>query len=243
MHPLETRIGYKFRNSLLLAEALTHSSLSRETRQVRFDNQRLEHLGDAVIQLLFSEYLFTRFPDADEGRLTKARARLVSGDALAVYAQSIQLGAHLMMGRSDEQNGGRERLSTLADAFEALVGAIYLDGGLPSARAFMLTHTREQLARDHDEGLPKELNSKGCLQEILQALPALPGAAPDAPRNPTYRIVAQTGPDHAKCFTAEVCWNDRILGCGHGTTKQLAEFAAASDALLSRRWEEVIHQP
>ena len=115
MHPLEERIGYKFRNSLLLAEALTHASLGHETQKAHFDNQRLEYLGDAVLQLLFSEHLFRRFASEGEGVLTKTRARLVSGEALAVYAQRLGLGDYLMMGRGDESSGGRRRAYTLAD--------------------------------------------------------------------------------------------------------------------------------
>ena len=235
MHPLEARIGYKFRNSLLLAEALTHSSLGHETQQVHFDNQRLEYLGDAVLQLLFSEYLFRRFNDAAEGHLTKSRARLVSGEALAVYAQNIALGEHLMMGRGDESSGGRRRASTLADAFEALVGAIYLDGGLGAARAFVLTQARDPLATVHQQP-PLEINPKGRLQEILQALPPVGTGNTAAPRNPTYRIVAQSGPDHSKCFTAHVEWNQLTLGRGQGASKQQAESAAAIDALRSELW-------
>ena len=235
MHPLEARIGYKFRNSLLLAEALTHSSLGHETQQVHFDNQRLEYLGDAVLQLLFSEYLYRRFTEAAEGHLTKNRARLVSGEALAVYAQNIALGEHLMMGRGDESSGGRRRASTLADAFEALVGAIYLDGGLGAARSFVLTQAREPLSTVHQQP-PLEINPKGRLQEILQALPPAPGGDSATPRNPTYRIVAQTGPDHAKTFTAQVDWNHLALGRGQGASKQLAESAAAIDALRAELW-------
>ncbi len=235
MHPLEEQIGYKFRNSLLLAEALTHPSLGHETQQVHFDNQRLEYLGDAVLQLLFSEHLFRRFPDVGEGHLTKSRARLVSGETLAVYARRFHLGDHLMMGRGDESNGGRRRTSTLADAFEALVGAMYLDGGLGAARAFVMTQAREQLSSVHQQA-PIEVNPKGRLQEILQALPPRGGDLA-APRNPTYSILAQSGPDHAKSFTACVHWNGLALGQGGGASKQHAESAAAIDALRARRWE------
>ncbi len=241
MHPLEDRIGYKFRNSLLLAEALTHSSLGHETQQVHFDNQRLEYLGDAVLQLLFSEHLYRRFTEAAEGHLTKSRARLVSGEALAVYAQSIQLGDHLMLGRGDESSGGRRRSGTLADAFEALVGAIYLDGGLGAARNFVMTQAREQLATVHQQA-PLEINPKGRLQEILQALPPLDGTDLVAPRNPTYRIVSQVGPDHAKSFTAEVHWNERILGSGQGPSKQQAESAAAIAALRTEVWKTTVDE-
>jgi ribonuclease-3 len=236
MHPLEARIGYKFRNSLLLAEALTHSSLGHETQQVHFDNQRLEYLGDAVLQVLFSEYLFRRFTDADEGPLTKSRARLVSGEALAVYARAIELGQHLMMGRGDESNGGRRRSSTLADAFEALVGAMYLDGGLGAARSFVLTQAKDQLASLHEQP-PLEINPKGALQEILQALP--PPANGAVPRSPVYTILSQAGPDHAKSFVAQVDWRGLALGCGHGASKQQAESAAALDALRNKSWAAV----
>src|SRR3954468_8208850 len=118
MNPLEQRLHYKFRNPLLLAEALTHPSLGHETQRHHFDNQRLEYLGDAVLQLIFTEYLFDRFPDAPEGNLTKLRARLVSRDGLRTFAQTLELGRYIMMGRGEEANGGRERPSALSDAYE-----------------------------------------------------------------------------------------------------------------------------
>ena len=169
MSPLEERIGYKFRNSLLLAEALTHPSLAHETQQPHFDNQRLEYLGDAVIQLVFTEHLFHLYPDASEGRLTKLRARLVSGEALRSYAQGLELGRFLMMGRGDENSGGRHRASTLADAFEALAGALFLDSGLEIVRRFLLGQAQHRLADLNCQ--PLEVNPKGQLQEILQSLP------------------------------------------------------------------------
>ena len=124
MNPLEERIGYKFRNSLLLAEALTHSSISLERKDYPFDNQRLEFLGDAVLQLVITEELFLRFPDFTEGQLTKIRTRLVSRTALKEHARHLRLGEHLMMGRGEETSGGRDRASTLGDSFEALVGGL-----------------------------------------------------------------------------------------------------------------------
>lgn len=169
MSPVEERIGHKFRNSLLLAEALTHPSLAHETQQPHFDNQRLEYLGDAVIQLVFSEHLFHLYPDAGEGRLTKLRARLVSGEALRSYAQGLELGRFLMMGRGDENSGGRHRASTLADAFEALAGALFLDSGLEVARRFLLAQAQVRLGELDRQ--PLEVNPKGQLQEILQSLP------------------------------------------------------------------------
>src|SRR5580700_9322911 len=138
MNPLEQRIGYKFRNSLLLAEALTHPSLGHETQRHHFDNQRLEFLGDAVLQLIFTDHLFRLFPHYSEGQLTKLRSRLVSREGLKVHAASIGLGNYLMMGKGEETSGGRVRSSALADAFEALIGAMYLDSDLDTVRKFVL---------------------------------------------------------------------------------------------------------
>src|SRR5271170_4574898 len=134
MTPLEERIRYKFRNSLLLAEALTHPSLGYETQRHHFDNQRLEFLGDAVLQLVFTEHLFNLFPNFSEGQLTKLRSRLVSREGLKVHAISIGLGNFLMMGKGEESSGGRARSSALADAFDALIGAMYLDSDLATVR-------------------------------------------------------------------------------------------------------------
>jgi len=145
--PLEERIGYKFRNSLLLAEALTHPSLGHEAQRYHFDYQRLEFLGDAVLQLVITEYLFSHFQVEAEGQLTKLRSRLVSRDALRTHAAALDLGGYILMGRGEEASGGRERTSTLADAFEALIGALYLDGGLEVAKNFILTQTRADLAK------------------------------------------------------------------------------------------------
>ncbi len=148
MHPLEQRIGYKFRNPLLLAEALTHPSLGHETQQRHFDNQRLEFLGDAILQLVITEYLFGHFGDQPEGQLTKLRSRLVSRDALKAHAAALDLGQFLLMGRGEEASGGRARVSTLADAFEALLGAVYLDGGLEKTRKVILDQA-QQVCRNY----------------------------------------------------------------------------------------------
>src|SRR5205823_13603349 len=163
--PLEERIGYKFRNSLFLAEALTHPSLGHEVQQHHFDNQRLEFLGDAVLQLVMTEYLCGHFKNEAEGKLTKLRSRLVSREALAIHAASIEIGRYLMMGRGEEASGGRERNSTLADAFEALVGAIYLDSDLATVRQFILEQAAGDLTQLVEE--PIDINPKGHLQELL----------------------------------------------------------------------------
>ena len=171
MTPLEERIGYKFRNSLLLAEALTHPSLGHEAQRYHFDYQRLEFLGDAVLQLVITEYLFSNFQGEAEGQLTKLRSRLVSRDALRAHAAALDLGHYILMGRGEEASGGRERTSTLADAFEALIGALYLDGGLDVAKNFILTQTRADLAKlaGRAGGFQSERRSSGAVTKHLAA--------------------------------------------------------------------------
>jgi ribonuclease-3 len=226
MNPLEQRIKYKFRNSLLLAEALTHPSLGHETQRHHFDNQRLEFLGDAVLQLIFTEYLFDHYPDFSEGELTKLRARLVSREGLRVHAESIGLGKYLMMGRGEESSGGRERASALADAYEALIGAMYLDSDYVTVRRVVLTEARALL--ESLDVNPPDTNPKGRLQEILQAI---------SPVSPTYPIVHQSGPEHMKSFVAKIVWDGIELGAGEGRSKKEAEVAAARDALLRQLWK------
>jgi ribonuclease-3 len=225
--PLEERIGYKFRNSLLLAEALTHPSLGHEAQRYHFDYQRLEFLGDAVLQLVITEYLFSHFQAEAEGQLTKLRSRLVSRDALKTHAGALDLGRYILMGRGEEASGGRERTSTLADAFEALIGALYLDGGLDIAKNFILTQTRADLAKLAEE--PVDFNPKGDLQELLQSI---------SPRSPVYELVSQSGPEHEKTFVSQVIWEGIVLGQGTGRSKKQAETAAALEALQLKRWEK-----
>lgn len=227
MTPLEERIGYKFRNSLLLAEALTHPSVGHEAQNYHFDYQRLEFLGDAVLQLVITEYLFRNFRVEAEGQLTKLRSRLVSRDALKTHAAVLDLGRYILMGRGEESTGGRERTSTLADAFEALIGALYLDGGLEVAKMFILKQTRDDLEKLAEE--PVDINPKGDLQELLQSI---------SPRSPVYELVSQSGPEHEKTFVSQVVWEDIVLGQGSGRSKKQAETAAAFEALQLRRWKK-----
>ena len=227
MTPLEESIGYKFRNSLLLAEALTHPSLGHETQRYHFDYQRLEFLGDAVLQLVITEHLFRNFRVEAEGQLTKLRSRLVSRDALKTHAAALDLGRYILMGRGEETSGGRERTSTLADTFEALIGALYLDGGLEVAKNFILAQTRGDLEKLAEE--PVDINPKGDLQEFLQSI---------SPRSPIYELVSQSGPEHEKTFISQVVWEGIVLGQGSGRSKKQAETAAALEALNSRRWEK-----
>ena len=225
MNPLEERIGYKFRNSLLLAEALTHPSLGHETQRHHFDNQRLEFLGDAVLQLIFTVDLFNRFPTHSEGQLTKMRSRLVSREGLKVHALGIGLGEYLMMGRGEEANGGRVRASSLADAFEALVGAMFLDSNFATVAEFVLREAAPDIENLKLE--PLDVNPKGRLQELLQSISAM---------NPIYRILEQSGPEHQKKFVAEVSWGGKPLGVGEGSSKKEAEASAAVKALHNQLW-------
>lgn len=227
MSPLEERIGYKFRNSRLLAEAITHPSLRHETQRHEFDNQRLEFLGDAILQLVITEYLYDKFRAEPEGQLTKLRSRLVSRDTLKKRGLALDLGSFLMMGRGEEASGGRARTSTLADAFEALIGAVYLDSDLETARKFILTQARPDLEQVAKE--PVDINPKGNLQELLQGI---------SPASPVYKTLSQSGPEHAKTFVVEVVWEGVALGKGKGPSKKHAETAAAEEAMQLRRWEK-----
>jgi len=227
MNPLEERIGYKFRNSLLLAEALTHPSVGHETQRHHFNNQRLEFLGDAILQLVITEYLYQHFSSEAEGQLTKLRSRLVSRESLRVRAAELDLGQYLMIGRGEEASGGRKRASTLADAYEALIGAIYLDSDLETARRFILNQSKpdlEQLA-----AAPVDINPKGHLQELLQSI---------SPSSPAYETVSESGPEHDKTFVVKCLWEGLVLGEGTGRSKKQAETAAAADAMKRRVWEK-----
>jgi ribonuclease-3 len=222
---LEDRIRYHFRNPLLLSEALTHPSVAHEGKRPHFDNQRLEFLGDAVLQLVITEHLFARYKEAGEGRLTSRRSRLVSRESLKVHGAGLDLGRHLLIGRGEEASGGRRRDSTLADAFEALLGAIYLDSDLETVRRFILEEMRVDLERIEEE--PLEVNPKGQLQELLQAI---------SPRSPLYELLSQEGREHEKTFSVRVVWENKVLGAGTGRSKKQAETAAALVALKEQAW-------
>lgn len=227
MNSLEDVLGYKFTNSLLLAEALTHPSLAYETQRPSFDNQRLEFLGDAVIQLVLTELLYEMFPGFNEGKLTKLRARLVSGDALKQFAKNMNLGEYVMMGKGEESTGGRERASTLADAFESVMGAVYLDGGLEEAKKAVAKICSEAIERVAKS--PEEKNPKGQLQEALQAITR---------ESPIYEVFDESGPDHHKVFQVRVVWKKMTLGVGAGNSKKNAEAMAAKNAIAQALWEE-----
>ncbi len=227
MSPLEERIGYKFRNSLLLAEALTHPSLGHETQRHHFNNQRLEFLGDAILQVVITDFLFRHFSSDAEGQLTKLRSRLVSREALKAHGAALGLGQYLMMGRGEIASGGRERTSTLADAFEALIGAIYLDSDLETARKFILTQAAPDLEQLAEE--PVDINPKGHLQELLQSI---------SPSSPVYELVSESGPEHNKTFAVKCVWERMVLGEGSGHSKKQAETAAAAEAMEKKVWKK-----
>ena len=218
--PFQKRLGYAFKQPELMELALTHPSLSHEQSEKLINNQRLEFLGDAVLQLIISAELYKRFSSRDEGSLSKARARLVNREALAERATEIHLGKELSLSRGEERNGGRNRPSALADAFEALVGAIYLDGGFTRVKKFIHTQFAEQFD-GADSGRYKG-NPKGELQEILQGKSAVA---------PEYRLMEMEGPDHDRSFVCAVRHSGCELGRGSGKSKKNAEMNAAATAI------------
>ena len=220
----QTRLGYKFRDESLLRLALTHPSVAHESGETQPHNQRLEFLGDAVLQLVLTRELYEKFPTFNEGPLTKARAKLVNRSALAERAQALGLGAYLILSRGEEMHGGRERASALADAFEALLGAIFLDGGFDAASKFILREFGTAFGELGE--LPGIENPKGELQELLQAR---------SPEAPEYHVVSVAGPDHDRLFECTVHHDDVELARGSGKSKKAAESEAALAALKKLR--------
>jgi ribonuclease III len=236
---LETALNYYFRRPGLLEQALTHSSQAREqesqqTGENKYqvsDNEQLEFLGDSVLSLVTSEELFQRFPQFREGQLSKLRAHLVSEKHLIQVAQQLELGQYLRLGRGEEKSGGRGKTAMLVDAFEAILAAIYLDGGLEAARAFVLREVvSPEMERMQQEGgaLPVT-DFKSALQEAAQGL-GLP--------QPSYVLVREAGPEHSKIFTVEARLNTRdkaetdYVGRAQGSTKKTAEQDAARQLLI-----------
>lgn len=228
---LEERLGHKFSSRELLDRALTHSSAVPELRGAAADgtgngialadNERLEFLGDAVLELLASEYLLAAFPEWTEGQLSKSRARIVNAGSLEAAARRLRLGEHLRVGRGEEKTGGREKQTLLADAFEAVVAAVYLDAGLGAAREVLQRVLFEQALEERGERIA-ESDRKSALQEFLQGR----GQAPAE-----YRLAGESGPDHQKVFQIEVWINGECMAKGEGSTKKEAEQQAARSAL------------
>ena len=223
LEELEQTIGHRFRQPELLERALTHRSAAPDgtVTEIRADNEQLEYLGDAVLGMLVSEYLVGTFPHWSEGQLSKSRARLVNAASLYSAARRLNLGEHLRLGKGEEKTGGREKPALLADAFEAVVAAVYLDAGLPASREFV---KRALLDEAIDlEGNRLELSDhKSALQEFLQAQ----GLA-----SPRYTVLRETGPDHRKTFWMQVDVPGFVNATGTGANKKEAEQSAAAQAL------------
>lgn len=211
-------IGYKFNNKKLLVQALTHSSFANEHKMSKLENnERLEFLGDAVLEIITSDYLFNNYKDMLEGELTKFRASIVCEPTLASFANDISLGNYIRLGKGEENSGGRSRASVLSDAAEALIGAIYLDGGLEGARSFI----QKKFLKDIEKR-KLFIDSKTHLQEIIQK-------SSDHPIE--YIIINEKGPDHNKIFEVEVRHDHKAIGIGQGRSKKSAEQNAAFDAI------------
>jgi ribonuclease-3 len=207
----------------LLELAFTHSSYSREHGLDELaNNQRLEYLGDAVLDLVFAEYLYQSYPEMPEGDLTRLKAALVRKSALAAVARQLNLGQYILLGRGEETTGGRGKASLLADVVEALIGAVFLGRDFESAREFVLEHFRSLLA--DVESRDSLRDHKSALQELLQARSMSP---------PRYRVINTEGPPHDRWFTVEACLNGEVIGTGEGGAKRAAEQEAAEEALAS----------
>lgn len=220
MNDLEKKIAYAFKDTNLLTMALTHSSRANELKKKESSNERLEFLGDSVLNIVVSDYLYKTYTDMPEGELTKQRASLVCEKSLCKFAKEINLGTYLYLGRGEMNTGGRERSSILADTFEAVIAAIYLDSGMEEAARFILGFVQKELECQKKQTFK---DYKTILQEVIQ-------------QNPeeilSYTLVAESGPDHDKRFTVEVHLNSNCIGKGSGKSKKDAEQHAAREALL-----------
>ena len=227
---LESILGHQFRDARWLHQALMHSSRipERAAEEPAESNEKLEFLGDAVLELIVSEELVREFPDWSEGQLSKSRARLVNATAISLSAQRLGLGKYLHLGRGEEKTGGRTKPALLADAYEALIAAIYLDGGLEAARGFVRRTLVEGAITSEAERLG-HTDHKSALQEFLQSRGMAPGA---------YHVIAESGPDHQKTFRVEVRIAGQASAIGSGRTKKEAEQSAAIAALIQLGAEE-----
>ena len=219
----ETYIHYHFKDKHLLLEALSHSSYANEKRKTRKCNERLEFLGDSVLSIVVSEFLFHKYPELPEGELTKLRASMVCEKALHVFAKEIHLGEFLLLGKGEEHTGGRSRSSILADAFEAVIAAIFLDGGMDAAKRHILRFIPDD--PEEEKKQPSGFHDyKTQLQELVQQK-----------RNQvlTYLLAGESGPDHDKQFDVQVALNGTVVGSGRGSSKKRAEQDAARNAIAA----------
>jgi ribonuclease-3 len=224
LNEFEERIGYQFRNLGLLRQALTHSSYANEKHMKKLsDNERLEFLGDAVLEIISSEFLYHNYPDVPEGQLTKLRASIVCEPTLALCTEELHLGEYLYLGKGEDMTGGRKRKSVLSDALEAVIGAIYLDGGFANAKEFV-----EKYILTDIEHKKLFYDSKTILQEVVQG----------EHEELSYKLTGESGPDHAKSFEVEVWIGSKKISEGSGQTKKAAEQDAAYHALIKLREQE-----
>ena len=227
LEEFQGKIRYYFNYKELLIEALSHSSYANEKRKGRNSNERLEFLGDSVLSIVVSQYLFEHFTHLPEGELTKIRASLVCEKSLYEFAKQIDLGEHILLGKGEENTGGRERVSILADAFEAVIAAVFLDGGLEAAKR----HILKFIPKDIDDRKPVSFSDhKTILQEIIQKNPE---------EKVEYKLVGQSGPDHNKAFKVQVRLNSNVIGTGIGRSKKEAEQMAAKEALELMGYESL----
>ncbi len=222
---LMQRMGYTFQDQTLLVNALTHSSYAHEHHRNGKDNERLEFLGDAVLGFVCAEYLFSLL-SSQEGELTKVRASVVCEKALASYANTLELGDFLLLGHGEQTSGGNTRPSILSDAFEAVLAAVYLDGGMQAAKAFVMPFLEKEVASQRRRQFK---DYKTLLQEIVQQNPG---------ERLSYELVKEAGPDHQKRFTVEVHLNSNVVGTGVGRSKKEAEQQAAREALKWMGYDE-----
>ncbi len=222
LQELENRIGYSFNDIALLKQAMTHSSYANEQKINKFQNyERLEFLGDAVLELVSSEFLYNEYPSVPEGQLTKMRASMVCEPSLAFCAKDLELGEFLLLGKGEESTGGRKRDSITSDAMEAVIGAIFLDGGMKCAKDFIYRFILSDL-----EDKQLFYDSKTNLQEYIQG---------KLKKDFQYNLTDEYGPEHNKTFCVEVLVDGEIVGTGSGRTKKAAEQQAAYEALLTLR--------
>lgn len=226
LEEFEQRIGYSFKDKSLLFEALSHSSFANESRHKYRSNERLEFLGDSVLSIVVSDYIFENYKDIPEGELTKIRATLVCEKALHEFGSEIDLGSYVMLGKGEELAGGRERPSIIADAFEAVIAAIYLDGGIEAARKHILRFLPEDVLGAVEKAYD---DYKTILQEIVQKNPE---------ERIEYRLDSESGPDHNKMFTVKVMLNSNEIGRGTAHSKKAAEQLAAKEALRLMGWQK-----
>ena len=218
---LQKTLGYRFKDEKLLKSALTHSSYANECRGEKTDyNERLEFLGDSVLGILVSEYIFKTYTELPEGELTKIRSIVVCENSLYIYAKEIDLGKYIYLGRGEEATNGRQRVSILADAYEALIAAIYLDGGFRAVRECILPKIIDMIKNAGKGKVFKDY--KTLLQEVIQQNPE---------ESLEYVLCKEEGPDHNKRFEVEVHLNSNVIGCGAGKSKKEAEQLAAKVAL------------